>query len=151
MRIFHNLIKMKKSHAQEIVKIVRRLYSRFLSEESIGKKLGWSRSFIHSIMEKNNIKRRISYWGVKEYGYQKGQKHPLWKGNEVGYKAAHDRIGRYLGKPSKCEVCGTIAAKRFEWANMSGKFYDVKDYKRMCCSCHRRHDGAILNIKKERL
>lgn len=69
-----------------------------------------------------------------------------WKGDAAKYAALHLRVQRVRGKPSKCEVCGTTTAKRFEWANMTGNYADPMDYKRMCCSCHHKHDGTIRNI-----
>ena len=33
------------------------------------------------------------------------------------------------------------ASKIYDWANLTGKFYDVNDYKQMCRSCHSIFDG----------
>ena len=52
------------------------------------------------------------------------------------------------GKPKKCEVCGTTDKKKnYDWANLTGKFNDPEDYKRMCRSCHRKYDKAHLNFQ----
>lgn len=70
---------------------------------------------------------------------RKGQDHPRWKGDNVGYHALHSWIRRCLGKLSKCSQCGTTQAKRFEWANISGKYKrDLLDWRRLCVSCHRK-------------
>jgi hypothetical protein len=76
-------------------------------------------------------------------GRPTGENHFAWKGEKVGYHALHVWIARELGKPSKCQHCGTTAAKRFEWANVDHKYRRViSDYIRLCTSCHRKHDYA---------
>ena len=61
---------------------------------------------------------------------------------ESGYTAIHDWIRRWKGKPSKCEVCGTTSAKKFEWANVDHQYRRVlEDYLRMCTKCHRKYDN----------
>jgi len=68
----------------------------------------------------------------------KGEK--SWKGNDAGLISLHRMVWRKKGKPNKCEVCGTETAKKYEWANLSGNYADVNDYKRMCTICHRKYD-----------
>lgn len=65
-----------------------------------------------------------------------------WKGDKASYSAFHYRVEAERGKPSKCEECGTKTAKKFEWANLTGKYEDVNDYKRLCNSCHRKLDKS---------
>lgn len=65
---------------------------------------------------------------------------PRWSGDSVGISAAHARLYRMLGNPSKCEECGTTSAKRYDWANLTGRYNDPKDFKRMCRSCHLKFD-----------
>lgn len=61
------------------------------------------------------------------------------------YKALHYWVGQQLGKPSLCRHCGTTSAKRFEWANISGKYLkDVEDWVRLCKKCHCKMDGESL-------
>ena len=59
------------------------------------------------------------------------------------YCAYHLRVNQKRGKPKKCEHCGTISAKKFEWANKTGKYDDINDYIRLCTSCHRKMDGGV--------
>jgi len=78
-----------------------------------------------------------------------GEDNHNWKGTEVGYYALHAWVIRNLGKPSKCEHCGTEAAKRFEWANVDHKYRRIlTDYIRLCTSCHRKHDykNGLANV-----
>lgn len=64
-----------------------------------------------------------------------------WKGDEVGYFALHAWVRRKRGTPSKCEHCGTMTAKRFEWANISREYLrDLEDWVRLCKSCHILYD-----------
>ena len=70
-----------------------------------------------------------------------GEKHPNWKGNEVKYFAAHQRVYKARGKASHCEICGpTCTSLRFEWANVSGIHHDINDYISLCKSCHNKFD-----------
>jgi len=65
------------------------------------------------------------------------ERHPLWKGDNVSYVGLHMWLARKLGKPNVCENCGTAAAKRYEWANLSGEYRrDLSDWARLCKSCH---------------
>jgi len=80
--------------------------------------------------------------------FKKGHKRTVgelngnWKGDKVGYGALHDWLVLRLGKPRLCKVCCTTKAKKFEWANISGKYLrDVTDWIRLCTSCHRKKDG----------
>jgi hypothetical protein len=69
------------------------------------------------------------------------ENHPRWKGDDVGYHALHRWVGKKLGRPSKCEHCGTETARKFEWANKSGKYLrSLDDWIRLCTRCHRKYD-----------
>jgi hypothetical protein len=68
-----------------------------------------------------------------------GEKSHNWKGSNVGYGALHQWVRKELGKPSKCERCGSTEAKRYEWANISLESKrDLSDWERLCVSCHRK-------------
>jgi hypothetical protein len=78
-----------------------------------------------------------------------------WRGKEVGYHAAHDRVRAEKGRACDypCGVCGDPAA---HWAydhsdlderwSIETKFYrftyslDANHYQPMCRTCHRRAD-----------
>jgi hypothetical protein len=77
-----------------------------------------------------------------------GDKHPLWKGDSVGYCALHEWIKRNWGVKKLCEICGTTVAKKFEWANLGVYDRDRRNWKRMCCSCHQKYDGKITNLDR---
>lgn len=70
-----------------------------------------------------------------------GDKCNLWLGDDVGYSGVHKWIYKHKGKPSKCEICGTTKAKKFEWCNVDHTYRRVlDDYFRACTSCHRKYD-----------
>lgn len=70
-----------------------------------------------------------------------GARHPCWKGDEASYDALHKRVVANRGQPQKCEECGTTEGK-MSWCNVTGKYEDINDYKRMCHGCHQRLDVA---------
>lgn len=64
------------------------------------------------------------------------------------YGAIHKRIGKLLGKPDECSICGVsgLKPKQINWANI-GHTYNEENYHewvRMCCKCHRRFDYGKL-------
>ena len=79
---------------------------------------------------------------------RKDERHPGWKGEEVGYHGLHKWVSRWKGLPSLCDNCGTTQAKRFDWANIDHKYRRVlDDYIRLCAKCHFAHD-VKFNGKK---
>lgn len=82
---------------------------------------------------------------------QSGKNNPNWKGIRAKYQAFHKRLYTQMGKPKKCDICGTEDEnKHYDWANLTGKYNDPKDYKRMCRSCHCKYDGIYKNIKRKK-
>ena len=88
-----------------------------------------------------------------------GEKHPLWKGNDVSYSSLHVWVRRHRGKPTKCELCGkdVLVKKKIHWANKSGEYKrDLDDWLRLCASCHGKYDtrnklrGNIKEIFEKR-
>ena len=73
----------------------------------------------------------------KKYLQIEGENHPLWKGDRVGYGALHAWVYRKLGRKNICDICGTIEAKRYHWANVSGEYKrEISDWVRKCARCH---------------
>lgn len=71
----------------------------------------------------------------------KNEGNPNWRGANVKYDQLHDWIYKNWGQPKLCDTCGTTVAKRFEWANISGRYLRERtDWKRLCTSCHNRLD-----------
>lgn len=69
------------------------------------------------------------------------EKHPNWKGDIVGTSALHAWVARKLGKPQKCELCGTTEKRYYDWANKSHRYErNLSDWMRLCRPCHRKYD-----------
>ena len=79
---------------------------------------------------------------IKAAEANRGDKNIHWKGDNVGYRALHDWVYRYKGKPNRCSKCGTTTARNFEWANISGLYKrELNAWTRLCRSCHVRQDN----------
>lgn len=92
---------------------------------------------VQTILERHLPKRRSA---AKRD--QAGESNHMWAGDAAGYKALHLRVYAKRGAPQSCTQCGTDAASRYEWANLTGNYQDVNDYQRMCVACHRQFDAA---------
>jgi len=100
--------------------------------------------------------QKVVYERFKGVGYkcrkamkrnQLRENNSLWKGDYATNKAFHYRLKSLFGTPKKCEVCGTTDPhKSYDWANLTGHYEDVSDYKRMCRSCHWKYDKKHLNF-----
>lgn len=76
-----------------------------------------------------------------------GPNNPKWKGDEVGYFGAHNRVRRERGAPTTCEECGAEAK---HWAHIHGtKMADPQNFRSLCVSCHAKYD-APTKIKNGR-
>ncbi len=120
--------------------MIRLYVSDGLSQRAVGNKIGASQKVVF---------RAIHKWGIQKTKpcRRLGEQNPSWKGRNISYNGAHARVKRVFGNPQHCEVCGTTDTKRtYDWANTSGKHEGVGDYKRMCRSCHWRHDKIFRNF-----
>jgi hypothetical protein len=82
-----------------------------------------------------------------------GKKAYNWKGNEVSYAGIHNWLYRELGSPKTCWFCGNTKAIKYDWANVSGRYKrELKDWVRLCRSCHQHMDGvpAKVSIARKR-
>jgi hypothetical protein len=90
-------------------------------------------------------KGHVAWNKGKKYPQVTGEKHPFWKGKEAGYCSIHRWVARHLGRPNICSDCGTKIAKRYEWANISKKYFrDSIDWKRLCSKCHKSFDQETV-------
>jgi hypothetical protein len=121
----------------------KELYESGASQVEIAKILNTSQKVIFRVFKENNFKCRIA---AKRN--QLKENNDSWKGNDAGYSAFHRRLESISGKPKKCQICGTTDIKKtYDWANLTGKYEDPLDYKRMCRSCHWKHDKKYLNFR----
>lgn len=81
-------------------------------------------------------------------GERLGEKHPNWKGENVGYYALHAWVYRNLGRPKCCEHCASTT--NLQWANKSHEYRrDLMDWLSLCQVCHRKHDGCTKLSKED--
>lgn len=110
------------------------------------------------------VKGHPGFWLNKKRLHMMGEKHPLWKGDDVGYYAWHDWAESILGKANKCENIECIyprkdarqklmlLPKRYHLSSKSGLYLrNVEDIQMLCASCHMRYDrkyhwGTIAKI-----
>ncbi len=123
---------------------VRRLYESGMTQEEVGKYFGVTQRVIWGFMRRNGIQARVAF-----KRNQLGSNNSNWKSDRAGYQACHLRVIASRGRPLRCEECGTTdPARSYDWANLTGKFHDVDDYKRLCRSCHWKLDDTVLNFQK---
>ena len=92
-----------------------------------------------------NCKRQIQY-DKNPKGFQKGDKNPSWKGDDVGYGSLHDYVKYHFPKPEKCQVCKEI--KELDLANISGNYKrDLTDWEWLCRKCHMEKDGRAEKLR----
>lgn len=72
-----------------------------------------------------------------------GENSKVWRGNYVGYRALHNWVEHYLGKPQVCEKCGitNLKHRQYHWANKSRLYKRIiTDWIRLCVKCHKAFD-----------
>lgn len=121
---------------------LRQEYESGLTQSQIGDKYGVTQTAVGHHMRDAGIPRR--HKGKQD---QTGPNNPAWKGDNACYSKLHARVYKLRGQPQRCEVCETTdPEKHYDWANLTGQFHDINDYKRMCRSCHWKHDRKHLNL-----
>ena len=80
--------------------------------------------------------------------WNKGKIQEFFRGKT--YDGLHDWVERNLGKPRKCDICGTTNSKVFQWSNKSGQYkMDFNDWQRLCVKCHCLYDFVNFGARKE--
>lgn len=129
-------MKNKQEWLRERKNYIESLYhDSFMSQKEVGEILDLSQSAISLFMKQSNIKARTA---AKRD--QRGVKNHMWKGSDVSYKGAHDRVHRVRGRATQCSKCGKTEGV-IDWANLSGKYYDPQDFVELCRKCHKEFDG----------
>ena len=117
-----------------------------LSQAECGVRFEVSQKAVWSAMKRHGIKARVA---AKRD--QMGENNHMWKGDDASKYAFHRRLYSRYGKPSECAECGTKDPSRsYDYANLTGRYEDMEDYKPMCRSCHWKYDMKINNIKHMR-
>lgn len=130
-----------KQYPDALVARVRELYLSGNSQAEVARACDVTQKVVWNLMRRHGLVARVA---AKRN--QHGEQNSSWRGHEATYAALHLRVEAARGKPSRCENCGTTSAKRFEWANLTGCYSDVNDYRRLCCSCHHKMDGHVRNL-----
>jgi len=132
----------RKAYPPEFVQRVSDLYSSGLAQHEVARKLQTTQKVIWTVMRNHGIARRPA---IKRD--QARERNSSWKPEASDYATLHYRVAAARGRPKRCEQCGTTdAAKHYDWANLTGNYADVNDYRRMCRSCHHRFDGRAKNL-----
>lgn len=114
-----------------------------MSQHEVAVKFGTTQKVVWRALHKFGIPVRKA---IKRD--QRGEKNSTWKGSAACYTAFHARVTAAKGQPKRCDVCGTDdPSRRYDWANLTGDYADIDDYKRMCRSCHRQYDRKRRNFK----
>ena len=72
------------------------------------------------------------------------EKHPFWKGNNVGINALHRWVERRMGKAKhkECAYCGS--ENNLDWANVSRNYKrNLEDWIPLCGKCHAEYDRIL--------
>lgn len=112
-----------------------------------------------------NGRKIVKHWTGKKFseehkrkiskackGLNLGERHGLWRGDEVGLKSLHKWVRARMPKPKLCSRCQKREA--IDLASKSGKYKrDLSDWNWLCRHCHMVEDGRIKNLKqfKEKL
>lgn len=74
----------------------------------------------------------------------RGQNNANWK-NKVTYAGLHKYIRENLPKSELCQICNIVPSH--EIACVTHIYNrDFINWKRVCVSCHRKHDNSIKNL-----
>jgi hypothetical protein len=90
------------------------------------------------LSSKTEFKKGFIPWNKnKEYLKIRNEKHPLWKGENVGYNALHSWIKRKLGEKKECDICGSTKNNHYIWHNINGEYKRIfNHWQRLCSKCH---------------
>lgn len=75
--------------------------------------------------------------------FQKGDKHPKWKDDNIKYGGLHDWLRNNFGRANHCEsLTCEHKSKNFGWCLKKGKLYsrNIDNYIQLCYSCHMKYD-----------
>jgi hypothetical protein len=135
-----------KDYPAEMVARVTEMYRAGLTQARIASELGASQKVVWRLMKNHGIVARVA-----ANRDQEGPRSASWKGDAAGYQALHLRVAQLRGKPNACGRCKRNGpGRRYEWANLTGRYEDPEDYERMCVSCHRIYDAQRRAATGER-
>lgn len=114
---------------------------KYCSRSCINKgRSGWRKGKKFPYKPNTKLKGKPT-WNKGMKGYHPSEENGMWKGVEASLAAKHAWVVRRLGKPNKCEHCGTTKKRMYHWSNISGSYLrDISDYQRLCVPCHKKFD-----------
>lgn len=75
-----------------------------------------------------------------------GERNKRWVGESVTKAGIHLWVNYTLGRPKKCEICGTTESPKFEWSNKDHTYTrDREKWQRVCKKCHLEYDIKYNN------
>ncbi len=113
-----------------------------------GKKGVYSPEYLAKLVKSHTGKKQSAETVEKRVSKFRGDKHILWKGDNVGYFALHSWVRRILGKANKCCYCnGLSKSVTFHWANKSHQYKrELSDWMMLCVPCHSKYDRGLITI-----
>lgn len=100
--------------------------------------------------------QRLQKWGDPNVVGEpaRGDAHPQWKHNNIGYGTAHERVRGYRG-PASGYLCCECGAQARQWAydhadaderasDLGPYSVNPAHYRPMCVPCHKRFDLALV-------
>lgn len=128
-----------KKYPDELIATARMLYESGLSQRETARALGKGLSVTQRIL----VQAEVEFRKKADYEPRSGAEVLGWKGDDASYVTLHKRLRRRRGPAIICYKCGDSSA-RIEWANQTGRYHDLDDYKQMCPSCHKKFDFARI-------
>ncbi len=120
-----------------------KIYESGKTQTEVAAILGTTQKIVHQRFKRAGYKCRIA-----KKRNQCRENNDSWRGESASYAAFHYRIKALFGNPKRCEICGTTdPQKHYDWANLTGDYPNLQDYKRMCRSCHWKYDDKKTNFK----
>jgi len=121
---------------------LQNLYDQNKTQTEIGQVYGVSQKVIFGWFKRLAIVSRVA-----KKRNQKGESNSSWKGDNATYAAFHYRVKAAKGKAFMCEACGrSDSGINYDWANQTGHYENIDDYRMMCRSCHFKKDGHRHNL-----
>lgn len=135
------VIKCQKCGKERVASLSKVNIETYKKQYPVCRKCGFNK-----LSSKGWFKKGIKPWNIGK----NGDYLPHWKGNNVGLDALHEWVERKLGKPRKCEKCGTITAKKYDWSNKNHQYKRIlSDWQRLCFRCHFLYDKKKFGTRKD--
>lgn len=92
--------------------------------------------------------KHTEQWKKQLSEHNEGSNNANWRGDKICKYQKHERIEKQLGVPKYCEICKRSDKKKYEWSNKDHKYsLNLKDWQRLCTSCHRKYDMKYNGLK----